>query len=299
MPPVAFKPPPLFPWPFGVPPFAAPPGTPAFVPPGDAESFALRFPFGISILGDGGAGFAESETSRRKLESPPESLPGIAGAAPASPEFFCTRATGPPPELVPAEGIRTDDAPEPGRARPSAVSELAGAAFVMDGAGPASLCEPGICATRALLGATGIFRAGIFEADGAIFSALEFGALFSICGTAASSGRRACITGALAGFTGILRSGILLPDCARFAGSAGCESWRMSGAAADSRCRFFKMGASADAEICSFGGAAGVDFPHSTIFGSCGTTFGGSGDASGWIKVWRGCVTRCGCDKIV
>src|SRR5271154_3004734 len=73
----------------------------------------------------------------------------------------------------------------------------------------------------------------------------------------------------------------------------------MSGAAADSRWRFFKIGASADAEICSLGGAAGVVLPHSTIFGNCGTTFGGSGDASGWIRVWRGCVTRCGCDRIV
>ena len=167
MPPVAFNPPPLFPWPFGVP-FGAPPGTPAFVPAGPADSFALRFPFGISIFGEGGAGFAESETSRRKLESPPESLPGIAGAAPASPEFFCVRATGPPPPELPlAEGIFTDDAPVPARARPSAVSELAGAALVIDGAGPASLCEPGICATRALLGVIGILSDGIFEADGA------------------------------------------------------------------------------------------------------------------------------------
>ena len=60
------------------------------------------------MLGEGGAGFVESETRRRRLESPPESVRGIAGAAPASPEVFCVRAMDPPPaEPLPAEGIFT------------------------------------------------------------------------------------------------------------------------------------------------------------------------------------------------
>ena len=281
-------------------PFGAPPGTPCFVPPGDAERRALRLPFGISMLGEGGAGFADSETSRRKAR--------IAAGIIARNRWRCSGVTG--------SFLRARDGPTAsGVAAGSKAFSLAmhrsrmrqdRAWWRNSRARHWQSTEPDRrrLSHRACARCGRCWRRRAFSEKecrkplARCSDAPEFGALFSICGTAASSGRRACITGALAGFTGILRSGMLPPDCARGGSVAAtrdeCRAQRrirggdFSGWAQERKRRF---AASAWLEVspcpirrCSEAAERLSEAPA---------------ERPGWINVWRGCVTRCGCERMV
>src|SRR5271155_1145594 len=72
-----------------------------------------------------------------------------------------------------------------------------------------------------------------------------------------------------------------------------------SGAAASLTALCCIRGATAVGLIRSRGFGAGEVAAHSAMLGICGTMVGGAAGALGWINVWRGCVMRTGCERMV